>query len=176
MGAMPDHLRPSANHTEAQAGDRLGGYKTAKHGFRMAIDRQKERIAYLRSAGYEWGEAVFHLRDMLHGLEDEEFWDGIPDKVRARLEAIQDPEEKEEAYEMARERFAEYGWERLPMRAVQARDGRVVFKPTAEDLSRALRVVNRLVVRLGLVIEEKRRTRFAPFGQDLEDTNGQGEP
>lgn len=127
------------------------------------INRQLDRIAYLRSVGAPWAEAVYQLRDMVVGLEDEEFWDGIPQAVRTSLH--DDPD----VYERVAAEYAHDGWKGYPCRAIQGVDGRPIYRPTAENLSTALRIIMKLLARRGILWKRKRQTRFAPYGELLED-------
>lgn len=156
---MPEEL---AGPRGPGSGERDGEVKYRAITLEENLNRQIDRIAFLRSAGYEWGEAVYQLRDMVVGLEDDEFYDGIPDRVRSDLE---EREADEEEWEAVRERFAEHGWESHSVDAVEGPDGRPVFMPSHADLSKALRIVMRLLARRGIVWKRKTRTRFGPFGE-----------
>jgi hypothetical protein len=126
-----------------------------------ALARQEERIAYLRSAGKPWAEAVYQLRDMLVGFEDDEFWDGVPPHLRGQLAAL--PEEQQERL---RAQWAPEGWHGYHVRAIPVRDatGRIVpvYRPTAENLSHAYRILRRLMDRCGFVRKTRRVSRLTP--------------
>jgi hypothetical protein len=136
-----------------------------------AFSRQNDRIGYLRSTGLPWAEAVYQLRDLLVGIEDDEFWDGIPATERSRL-----PKLTEEEAERARQRWAEEGWLGYPCRAIRGPSGQPVFRPTADNLSHAYRIIMRLAARRGLSWRTKRISKL-PGPPDGFDRHGhQGEP
>lgn len=118
-------------------------------GFEEAISRQLDRIAYLRSLGHPWSEAVYQLRDMVVGLEDPQFWDGVPPKERERIEGL-DPDLRDDELE----KWKEEGWATHSVRAFRGPRG-PSFRPTAEELSRELRIIMRLLDRRGMI----RKTR-----------------
>lgn len=125
-----------------------------------AFSRQNDRIAYLRSYGEDWEEAVNELRDQLEGLEDPEFWDGIPPDVRASLDDMT-VKERDEVHE----KYADRGWLTMKIRAFPGRkaDGspdweNPIYKPTADQLSRRLRIVRALATRRGITWRTKRRS------------------
>lgn len=157
---MPESLQPDSGPEEREGSGKVLKARSISH--EENINRQLDRIAYLRSAGLPWAEAVFQLRDMVVGLEDEEFWTGIPEDARDRL-----PQAEEEREQVVEE-LGRNGWESMPMRAIEAPDGRTVYRPTKAQLSRALRIIMRLLARKGILWRTKTRTRFAPFGEDLE--------
>lgn len=166
---MPDGLKPQGGLVRAGDDgeeDPLENVRTGHIPIEEALSRQVDRIAYLRSAGLAWGEAVLHLRDMVVGLEDEEFYDGIPDEVRAQVQ------DGQVSIEQARERYAEYGWQSCSVRAYETEDGGVVLDPSPSDLSKLYRIIQRLLARKGLVYKRKTRTRFAPYGEL--DMDGEG--
>lgn len=125
-----------------------------------AFSRQNDRIAYLRSYGEDWEEAVNELRDQLEGLEDAEFWDGIPPEVREGLDDLT-VKEREEVVD----HYAERGWLTMRVRAYPGRkaDGspdweRPIYVPTADQLSRRLRIIRALATRRGITWRTKRRS------------------
>lgn len=130
-----------------------------------AFGRQNDRIGYLRSVGLPWAEAVYQLRDLLVGIEDEEFWDGIPPEERAKLAKLPPLEQEQVA-----KRFAAEGWSGYPCRAVQVAveqpDGSTKwvthYTPTPENLSHAYRIVMRLAARRGLSWRTRRVSRLSP--------------
>lgn len=113
--------------------------------------RQNDRVGYLRSMGLPWAEAVFQLRDLLVGIEDDEFWDGIPKKVRDALPKMT----KAKAAE-AQAEWAPNGWDGITFRAVPGPGGRPLYRPTADELSHAYRIIMRLASRKGLTWRTKR--------------------
>jgi hypothetical protein len=119
------------------------------------LSRQEERIAYLRSSGQPWAEAVFQLRDMLVGFEDDEFWDGLPGPVRKGLSDQTDDDKAETLTEWASE-----GWLNFPCRAIRGRGGEPVYRPTPEDLSHAYRILRRLMDRSGFIRKTRRTSRL----------------
>lgn len=137
------------------------------------IREQIHDIARLRSWGYPWAEAVFTLRDLVVGLEDEQFWDGIPPSARSRLKAARAAGDVEEV-ERIREAYGRYGWDSCPVRAFEAGDGSVVYRPSPEDLSALLRIILRLLARRGVNWKRKRQTRFSPWGESVEGEGGEG--
>jgi len=114
-------------------------------GTEEAISRQIDRIAYLRSMGHPWSEAVYQLRDMAVGLEDEQFWDGVPPNARAKIMELDDPEVQKEAFA----EFAELGWSTHSVRAFNGPRG-PIFRPSAVDLSKELRIILGLLERKGM--------------------------
>lgn len=164
---MPDDLTPDAGLVRADEGDEdpFDKTRTGKIPIEEKLARQVDRIAYLRSASLPWGEAVFHLRDMVVGLEDDEFYDGIPNQEREKIKNG----DHELTMEEARERYAEFGWDGFTMRTWEQADGTLVTDPSPADLSKAYRIIQRLLARKGLVYKRKTRTRFAPYGEDPHD-------
>lgn len=126
-----------------------------------AITRQLDRIAFLRSTGQEWAEAVYQLRDMVVGLEDEEFWDGIPKHERARVKLLPERERVKEE-----RRFAVEGWNGYPVRAFRGPSGEPVYVPTSENLSCALRIIMRLLARQGMAWRTRRVSKLEPWGKN----------
>lgn len=137
-----------------------------------AISRQLDRIAFLRSTGQEWAEAVYQLRDMVVGLEDEEFWDGIPDRERSAVLKLTARQQERE-----RAKWSVEGWNGYPVRAfpmtgpngqpVRDADGKIVpvYMPTSENLSCALRIVMRLLSRQGIAWRTRRVSKLSKWGQ-----------
>lgn len=120
-----------------------------------AIMRQLDRIAYLRSLGHPWSESLYQLRDMIVGFEDEQFWDGVPPNERARIKALADPD----AQKKAAQPFSEAGWATHSVRAFRTPRG-PVFRPTAEELSRGLRMIMHLLDRQGMIKKTRRESRI----------------
>lgn len=121
-------------------------------GYEDLISRQLDRIAYLRSMGHPWAEALYQLRDELVGLEDAEFWDGVPPKVRESLKGLD-----ENARRKAVEPYRDLGWNTCPVRAIRGPRG-PIFRPTAEDLSRQLRILMRLLDRHKMLRKSRRES------------------
>ncbi len=147
-----------------------------------AISRQLDRIAYLRSVGLPWSEALYQIRDMVVGLEDEEFWDGVPKEKREHLEKLQeelkklDPRNPEhwprrrrlnEQIKEIREAHEEDGWETHSVEFYEKTlaDGSVkeVYKPSAQNLSTELRIIMRLLARAGVSWRVRRSSRLKPW-------------
>lgn len=122
-----------------------------------AFGRQNDRIGYLRSMGLPWAEAVFQLRDLLVGIEDDEFWDGVPASIRKTFPTI--PKAKAMALQ---EKWSVEGWNGYPCRAYPGPHG-PIYRPTAEQLSHAYQIVMRLASRKGLTWK-KRRISGLTFG------------
>lgn len=133
------------------------------------IKNQVDRIGYLRSAGEPWDEAVQNLRDLVIGLEDDQFDDGIPDHVRKNLSTLTPAEQRAE-----RERWAPHGWNGVPIRAYRRPDGTIRWAPTAQDLSNQYRIIMALLDRRGISWRRKRVSYLAapntPPGESDEDT------
>jgi hypothetical protein len=117
-----------------------------------AFSRQNDRIAYLRSVGASWSEAVFQLRDFLVGVEDDEFWDGMPKHIRDRVAGMAPHEAAK-----LRALWAPHGWHGFPCQAFPGPDGDPVYWPTPSELSRAYSIVLKLAARLGITWRTKRR-------------------
>lgn len=137
------------------------------------IREQIHDIARLRSWGYPWAEAVFTLRDLVVGLEDQEFWDGLPDQARSKVRALAESGHQEKVQEI-REAYARYGWSTCPIRAYELDDGTVVYRPSPEDLSALLRIILRLLARRGVNWKRKKQTRFSPWGETIEEEDEDG--
>lgn len=120
-----------------------------------ALMRQLDRIAYLRSMGHPWSEALYQLRDMMVGFEDAQFWDGVPPGQRKQIDALDDLE----AQKRLRRPFKEEGWATHSVRAFPTARG-PVFRPTAEELSRQLRMVMRLLDRQGMIKKTRKESRL----------------
>lgn len=118
------------------------------------INRQLDRIAYLRSMNQPWAEALYQLRDMLVGFEDAEFYDGVPEDRRDGIKEL-----PREAQERALAAFAARGWTTYPVRAFMGPHG-PVFRPTAQDLSKGLRIIMRLLDRQKLLKKTRRASRL----------------
>lgn len=128
-----------------------------------AIARQLDRIAFLRSTGQEWAEAVYQLRDMVVGLEDDEFWDGIPNSERSKIKKLPEKEREKEF-----KRWAVEGWNGYPVRAFRGPGGQPIYVPTSENLSCALRIVMRLLARQGIAWRTRRISKLEPWGKEKE--------
>jgi hypothetical protein len=98
---------------------------------------------------------------MVVGLEDEEFWDGIPREHRARIKKL--PQKERELEEA---RWALEGWNGYPVRAVRGPGGQAIFLPTSENLSCALRIVMRLLTRQGMMWRMRRISKLEPWGKE----------
>lgn len=165
MADLPPELGP-AGGPEAY-GQASSDQKFAPRNITMedAIARQLDRIAFLRSTGQEWAEAVYQLRDMVVGLEDEEFWDGIPKSERHRVKKLPEKErEKEE------KKWSVEGWNGYPVRAFKGPGGVPVYMPTSENLSCALRIVMRLLARQGIAWRTRRVSTLKKWGEKDEET------
>lgn len=133
-----------------------------------AVMNQIDRIGYLRSIGEEWKEPVFHLRDTLVGLEDEEFWDGIPMNLRGKKEQISEEDLEE---------YKDRGWQTIKVQnRIIKKDGRSIeyLDPLPEELSKMLRILMALLARRGMTWR-KRNVDEIPltFGvQGVETTSG----
>lgn len=125
-----------------------------------AFGRQNDRIGYLRSMGLPWAEAVFQLRDLLVGIEDDEFWDGIPQPIRASL-----PKLTKKKQEETRQKWSVEGWNGYPCRAYPSPHG-PIYRPTAEQLSHAYQIVMRLANRKGLTWKKRRISGLNPGSGD----------
>lgn len=123
-----------------------------------AIRHQVDNIAYLRSFGLPWAEAVYQLRDMVVGLEDEEFWDGIPQPLR------------DDTTDELREKYARYGWDGVPCRAFEGPGGEPMYRPTPEDLSEQLRIIMRLLYRRGITWKRLRTSRLGSLDEDADES------
>lgn len=135
--------------------------------FEMGLARQLDRIAFRRSNGLPWDEALYHLRDSMVGYEDEQFWDGIPPKERKRIKALADVKARKEAAEA----WAGQGWETMHVRAYRV-GHRVIFKPTGEQMSRQLRIVLQLIDRSGMRRKVRQQSRLPDeLVQPTEDHN-----
>ncbi len=126
-----------------------------------AIARQLDRIAFLRSTDQPWSEAVYQLRDMVVGLEDDEFWDGIPPHVRESEKFKKLPAKAREREE---KKWAVEGWNGYPVRAFRGPGGQPIFMPTSENLSCALRIIMRLLARSGIVWRTRRVSKLEKWG------------
>lgn len=118
------------------------------------LNRQVDRIAYLRSLGRPWAEALYQFRDMVVPIEDEQFRDGVPPKERERIKGLPEAQQKKEL-----ERWAEDGWDthRCP-----ARPGPwgPVFKPTPQVQSAQLRMIMRLLERQKMLRSTRSASRL----------------
>ena len=106
------------------------------------VMNQIDRIGYLRSTGQSWVEPVFHLRDLIVGLEDEEFWTGLPMNLgKDKLNALT-PEQKQQ--------YSERGWNTMRVQERVVKQGTRVIKfldPTPSELSLMLRIMMALMAR-----------------------------
>lgn len=129
------------------------------------IQRELDRIAYLRSLGHPWGSAVETLRDLAVGLEDEEFWDGLPPGIRGKVKALEkDPDNRKAIHEAKRlrEAYEHRGWNGVPIRAIPGPRGEPQWRPTAANLSDQLQIVLRLLDRHGLRWKTHRQSPLPP--------------
>lgn len=124
-----------------------------------AVRRQIDRIAYLRSVGSPWSEAVQQLRDMLVGLEDEQFWDGLPQDQRQHVADLEEKGLRREAHRI-RAKYESQGWLGVPVRAVRGAGNRAIWRPTPENLSDQLRILMALLNRNGLLWKTRKTTRI----------------
>lgn len=162
---MPDQLKSDASGGDA--GDRR--FLPRPITMEEAVGRQIDRIAYLRSVGQPWAEAVFMLRDLVVGLEDDEFWDGVPEGVRSGLEG-----KSSEERQTVVDRWKPEGWRGVPVRAYRGPGGATVYRPSGENLSNLLRIVMRLLARRGVAWRTRRRSDLGPrFNQGVLDDDAQ---
>lgn len=150
---LPDDLSPDS--------ERLAGQQISMID---AVRRQIDRIGYLRSGGHPWAEAVFQLRDMLVGLEDAQFWDGVPAKDRKRLLEAQASGDKIAAARIEA-RWKKQGWLGIPVRAVPGPGGRPIWRPTPENLSDLLRCIMGLLDRRKLLWKTRAGSELPPWLQ-----------
>ncbi len=112
------------------------------------IQHQIDRIGFLRSVGESWQEPVYHLRDLIVGLEDAEFWDGVP--------AIVDPESLSVSQ---RESYSMRGWNGVPCRVLVETnpDGSTIETPdpTPSELSAMFRIILAQLARRGMTWRRK---------------------
>lgn len=164
MAELPPELGPAGG--PEQFGQASSEQKFSPRNITMedAIARQLDRIAFLRSTGQEWAEAVYQLRDMVVGLEDEEFWDGIPPHVRGELKKMSRKVRSKEE-----EKWAVEGWNGYPVRAFRGPGGVPVYMPTSENLSCALRIVMRLLSRQGIAWRTRRVSKLSKWKEGEEN-------
>lgn len=167
MADLPPELGPAGG--PEQFGQASSEQKFAPRNITMedAIARQLDRIAFLRSTGQEWAEAVYQLRDMVVGLEDDEFWDGIPDAERKDIQKL--PYLKREK---VKQEYAVEGWNGYPVRAFRGPGGVPVYMPTSENLSCALRIVMRLLSRKGIAWRTRRISKLQKWKSGEGEENG----
>lgn len=113
---------------------------------------QIDRIGFLRSVGQDWSEPVAHLRDLVVGLEDKEFWTGVPDKVKDATD-----EELEE--------YLERGWNGVKIRMKVRKVGKIEIRepdPTPQELSLMLRILMALLARQGMTWRRKLTDEILP--------------
>ena len=174
MAELPPELGPAGGPPEA-FGQASSDQRFAPRNITMedAIARQLDRIAFLRSTGQEWSEAVYQLRDMIVGLEDDEFWDGIPEHVRNSKEFRS---LTGKALEREKAKWAVEGWNGYPVRAFKQKtpDGTIVpvYMPTSENLSCALRIIMRVLSRAGIVWRTRRVSTLKKWGEEDKEKNG----
>lgn len=161
MSELPPELGPASG--PEMYGQESSEQKFAPRNITMedAIARQLDRIAFLRSTEQPWAEAVYQLRDMVVGLEDDEFWDGIPPHVRKSLTAM-----TEIARQVETKKWSVEGWNGYPVRAFKGPGGQPIFVPTNENLSCALRIVMRLLARQGIAWRTRRVSKLAQWGKE----------
>lgn len=107
------------------------------------IDNQLDRIGYLRSIGEDWTEPLFHLRDLVVGLEDDEFWNGVPERL--------------EGQDLSEDELKEYhsrGWNgvEIDVELMEDSNGGLIEEPcpTPQQLSQMLRIIMALFARTGM--------------------------
>lgn len=136
-----DELTPEALHGEAVQGVEPDLRNLS---IEDVLRRQLDRVAYLRSSGLDFSEAVLMLRDLLVGVEDDEFFDGVPATVRGT--------------EGAREAYAERGWDTMVVTASSS-GGRAVLTPSNAELGVMLRCLTALMARRGLTFRSQFSSR-----------------
>lgn len=154
---MLDNLEPAGLPEEAEK------LSTRSISIEEQFSRQSDRVAYLRSMGQPWSESLYALRDLLTGVEDLQFWDGIPPDQREALDGM-----SEEQREELRQRCARSGWSTIDIRAFPGPDGEPIYKPSAEDLSRQLRIVLGLAQRLGITWKYDRASKLPQYDDFLQ--------
>ncbi len=159
---LPPELGPAGGPPEA-FGQASSESRFAPRNITMedAIARQLDRIAFLRSMGNDWSEAVYQLRDMVVGLEDDEFWDGLPKEVRSTLKKLPKIEQAK-----VQKQWAVEGWNGYPVRAFRGPGGQAVYMPTSENLSCALRIIMRLLSRQGIAWRTRRISKLEKLEGD----------
>lgn len=126
---------------------------------------QIDRIGYLRSIGQDWKEPVFHLRDILVGLEDEEFWNGIPMNLQSKKDKLKEEDLKE---------YKERSWTDVPctMRSIKDDQGNVqeYLDPSAIELSKMLQILMALLARRGMTWRRRNVDEISmTFGQEVQN-------
>lgn len=113
------------------------------------VTRILDDIRYQRRMGLPWGPSVDYLRTVLVGLEDPEFWDGMPPRIRKQVQELEKSEDASDRRQARRQRkqFLPRGWNGLQIRAVPGPDGRPRYRPTPDDLDAMLMVLLRLLAR-----------------------------
>jgi hypothetical protein len=104
-------------------------------------------------------EPVFHLRDLIVGMEDDEFWNGIPMN-------LQESFKKGNLTENEIMEYRKRGWDTIPIRIMRVKkNGKFekVASPTAIELSEMLRIIMALLARRGITW---RRTTFDTIKND----------
>lgn len=140
------------------------------------VRRQLDRISYLRSAGLPWGPAVEMLRDLVVGLEDPQFFDGLPAQERKRVEELEKDASDKKALRRAqeiRDQYKHLGWNGVPMQAICMTHGRVAhapqptcrprFKPRPDNLSDQLQIVMSLLGRKNLLWKTRTASPLPPM-------------
>lgn len=115
---------------------------------------QIDRIGFLRSIGQDWAEPVAHLRDLVVGLEDDEFWTGVPEKVK-----------KEDLSGEELKAYEERGWNGIRIRMKVRKVWKVEVRepnPTPQELSLMLRVLMALLARQGMTWRRKLTDEILP--------------
>lgn len=151
------------------------------------VRRQVDRILFLRSTGGPWGAAVEGLRDVLVGLEDQQFWDGMPLAVRKKVKELEaDPSDKKsrKAAKELRAKYAVQGWDGVPVAwtPIEVRvlvpgtsetrlEVRQKLQPNAENLSDMFRIMLHLLHRHGLLWKTRLDSALPPV-EDWEAGDG----
>lgn len=130
-----------------------------------AVMNQIDRIGFLRSLGKDWKEPLFHLRDILIGLEDNEFFNGIPMNLQDKQDKI-----KAEHLETYRAR----SWDAIPVRMRSAKDeaGNIEewLDPTPIELSKMLQILMALLARRNMTWRRKNVDEInMTFGKEIQD-------
>lgn len=122
--------------------------------YEEALNRQLDRIAFLRSTGQDWSEALYQLRDMLVGQEDEQFFDGVPEGERERIKQLPEAKHRKRALE----EYSEMGWDTHSVPWIQGPRG-PIFRPTNQDLSHELRLIMGLLSRKKMLQRTRHTSR-----------------
>lgn len=121
-------------------------------------------IRECRRAGEYRGHLVDHLNQLLIGIRDDTFWDGLPEEAREKVHALEAAGDKKAMHQARkiRELYWPMGWQGVSVRAIPNADGSARFLPTSQDIDQMEEILMQLLHRKGLLWKTRLHSPLPP--------------